>query len=318
VSHRMVQLDFHPLPGCTSAHIQTIFAGLVQPGKGPPSSTSLIIPLEDGDSLSCEISTPSGWQPTDATIAMVHGMCGDQDSSYMVRLSRKLYELGYRAVRINLRACGSGQELAKLPYHGGVSFDVLKALEKLQQETPYSPLILIGFSLGGNIAVKLIGELGAQAKNLLKGAIAVCAPLDLARTAALLSEPRNMLYNRYYVNKLQKQAQKWLNNRTFSNIYEFDALVTAPQWGFKDPMDYYEKCSGYKLLANIQLPCYLLYAADDPFVDYSICTASPVSQNVLPYITQYGGHMGFFGWADENHRYFWLDYQLLHWIKELL
>ena len=185
------------------------------------------------------------------------------------------------------------------------------------QTLPDSPLILIGFSLGGNIAIKLAGELGSQAKGLLSRTIAVCAPLNLAHTSHLLSLPHNRLYQGYYLFRLQKDAQKWLNKRTFNTMYEFDSIVTAAQWGFKDAADYYEKCSSHLLLQQIAHPCYLLYAQDDPFIDYQKCTGTKLSPQVQVFLTNNGGHMGFFGWADPENRYFWLDHQLLKWIQEV-
>ena len=182
------QLSFLPLQGCGSPHIQTFFAGFSQPGK-PPPSLPFLVSLGDGDLLSCQISTPPSWKPTDKTVLLVHGLCGSHESNYMVRLSRKLYKQGYRAVRINLRACGSGHSLARRPYHGGLSQDLLQVLQAMKRQAPDSPMILIGFSLGGNIALKLAGELGRQ--KLLTLTIAICSPLNLGHTAHLLTLPQN-------------------------------------------------------------------------------------------------------------------------------
>ena len=105
-----------------------------------------------------KLSTPRGWQPQDPTAVLLHGLCGGHRSSYMQRLARKLWRSGLRAVRMNLRGCGSGRGLARYPYHSGRSADVLAVLESLLQTTPQSPATLIGFSLGGNIVLKLAGN----------------------------------------------------------------------------------------------------------------------------------------------------------------
>ena len=307
-------LAFRPFPGLGSAFLQTIMACFAPIGT-PPLSTPLIIPLSDGDSLLCEVSTPPNWKTSDRTIVMVHGLGGNQDSPYMVRLSRKLYAAGYRAVRVNLRACGLGNELAQRPYHGGMSDDIFEVVKVLKQQAPESPITLIGFSLGGNIVLKLAGELGDIANSYLEASIAVCSPVDLANTAALLSSPANLLYNRYYMFTLDQQSQRWTNGKPFSTMYEFDQLVTVPLWGFDGPQDYYNKCSSLPLLPNIAHTCHLIYAADDPFIDHKVCLTARLPDCVHIWLSEYGGHMGFIGWTNDEHRYYWLDQTLIDCIN---
>jgi uncharacterized protein len=141
---------FHPL--LTDPHLQTIVAAKVTFAREPLSTTCLV-ELPDGDRIALEVSTPTGWQPDDPTVVMLHGLCGCHRSPYMQRLARKLWRSGLRAVRMNLRGCGSGRGLARYPYHSGRSADVLAVLENLLQTTPQSPVTLIGFSLGGNIVL---------------------------------------------------------------------------------------------------------------------------------------------------------------------
>ena len=281
----------------------------------PPLSLPLIVPLPDGDCLHCEISTPTSWKPSDKTIVLVHGMGGNQDSPYMVRLSRKFQAAGYRTVRVNLRACGNGDGLAKRPYHGGVSNDIFEVIKLLKQLSPETPITLIGFSLGGNIVLKLAGELGEKAASYLETTIAVCAPVDLANTAAILSSPANLLYNRYFMYNIELQTQRWTQGKSFSTMYEFDKLVTAPLWGFDGPQDYYKKCSSLSVLPNIAHTCHLIYAADDPFIDYKVCLTARLPDCVHVWLSEHGGHMGFIGWTDEEHRYYWLDRALLDCIN---
>lgn len=308
-------LPFRALPGLSSPHAQTVIACFTPGGEEPPSE-QLIVTLDDGDALCCEVSTPPTWSPNQKTVVLLHGMGGCHKASYMVRLSRKLYQLGYRAVRINMRTCGSGKDLAKIPYHGGLSSDILSVVETLKKQTPASPLILIGFSLGGNIALKLTGELGRDAGDLIRKTIAVCPPVDLASTAALMSKPKNHLYNLYYMKQLEKLTKRWTKGRPFSTIYEFDEMITAPNWGFKDPAEYYEDSSSKTKLQKIHLPSHILFAKDDPFVDYTTCTESKLSPDITIWMAPQGGHMGFFGWAEDNHRYYWLDSVLLKWIED--
>ncbi|MEI8126143.1 MAG: alpha/beta fold hydrolase, partial [Parachlamydiaceae bacterium] len=187
-------LPFEPLQGFSSPHAQTVLAYLSPTGSAPPS-TQQLIPIDNENSLCCEVSTPPSWQKTEKTVILVHGLGGSHLSGYMVRICRKLYESGFRIVRVNMRCSGSGNALAKKTYHGGLSSDILAVINLFKEQTPLSPMILIGFSLGGNIALKLTAELGKMGPKKLLGVIAVCPPVDLSETAAILSQPSNRLYN---------------------------------------------------------------------------------------------------------------------------
>lgn len=306
---------FQPFLGLASPHVQTILGNFSPAGEAPPS-TPTFFALEDGDIIFCEVSTPDTWKETDKTIVMIHGLGGSVSSSYMVRISRKLYQSGYRVVRINLRGCGPRGDLAQRPYHAGKSDDVFTVLQALKRQHEFSPLILIGFSLGGNIALKLAGELGEGGESILYRTIAVCPPIDLEQTSQLLCSPQNRLYHRYYLERLREQAKRWLGEQVVATLIEFDNAVTAPQWGFKDALDYYRQCSSYPLLASIRHSCYILFASDDPFIDYQPILNLALPPFVKVGVSQYGGHMGFLGWTGDEHRYFWLDDLLLKWVKE--
>ena len=308
-------LQFRPIFGLGSPHIQTVLSILFsKPGFEPPS-VWFQVSLDDGDILHCMLSTPPTWTPSGKTILLVHGLGGSHSSSYMVRLSWKLYQKGFRILRINLRGVGPGEPRVQRPYHGGVSQDLLQVVQALKKQSPDSPFIMIGFSLGGNIALKLAGELGSQAGTLLEEVISVCAPIDLAQTMnALLSFP-NRLYSEYYVNGLKKLGNRWLGAKSIRTIIDFDHAVTAPQWGFKDAFDYYKQSSSCFLLPKISLPCHLIFAADDPFIDYRSALMNSLPTTTKVSLSPYGGHMGFLGWSGEEHGYFWLDHLLLSFLK---
>lgn len=310
-------VDFTPFPGLSSPHIQTILACFAPAGAPPPSS-SRIIPLQDGDAICCEISTPPSWTPEKRTIILIHGLGGCHSASYMVRFSRKLYQKGYRAIRFNMRSCGSGRGLAKLPYHGGLTDDVRYAVKVFKEEMPSSPITIVGYSLGGNIALKLASELGEAESDLVESTIAVCPPVNLAETAEIMARPTNQIYNRYYMHHLAKATKEWTEGKLFSTIYEFDNIVTAPRWGFESPAAYYKDSSSYDKLTKIRYPCHILLAADDPFINFRTCADSERSEAVKVWVSEHGGHMGFFGWADKDHRYYWLDKFLLNTLDSTL
>ena len=127
----------------------------------------------------------------------------------------------------------------------------------------------------------------------------------------------NMLYQRYYLDLMLKQTSRWTKGHEIGSLYEYDTLITAPIWGFSTATDYYRYSSSRYHLHNIAHPCYLLLASDDPFVDYKQLTQLSLPSCVQVALCQNGGHMGFLGWTDTSHRYFWLDNHLIDWIGSL-
>ena len=310
------RLSFRSFPIISNPHFQTILGSTIPPGKSPPSEPWLV-PLNDGDTLCCEVSTPSTWKSPQKTILLVHGLGGSHTSPYMIRMSRKLYETGHKVVRINLRGCGSGKGLAKRPYHAGKSDDVLQVIKALKKENPDSPLMLIGFSLGGNIALKLAGEMGKNSENLVHSTIAICPPIDLRETIYLLSRPSNWIYHYSYLKDLQKYAYAMTGIKRINTIHDYDNLVTAPHWGYESVSEFYQKSSSCHFLPHINHPCYILFAADDPFISYRQALDKTLPSHIKICLTENGGHMGFLKWTGRKNLFFWLDELLLNWVNEL-
>jgi predicted alpha/beta-fold hydrolase len=315
-------LTFVPLPLLANRHLQTIVAAQVYWPIEPPSVTSLVH-LQDGDHIALEVSTPRQWSVDHPTVVMVHGLCGCHRSPYMIRMARKLWRRGIRAVRMNLRGCGSGRGLARQPYHSGRSEDVLAVLTALRQGTPRSSTSLIGFSLGGNLVLKLLGELQETASEYLTQAIAVCPPADLAACSRLLSQPANRLYERHFVRLLRVDVTyrharfpdlPWVELPEELSIYTFDNLYTAPQCGFADAADYYARCSAAPLVPRITIPCRILFAADDPVIDATVFDGVDLPANVQVMRTSHGGHLGFLGLPGRPGGYHWMDAVLLAWV----
>jgi len=314
---------FRPLPLLSHPHMQTILAAKVYFPLEPPSTTRLV-DLADGDRIALEISTPAGWQPDAPTVLLLHGLCGCHRSTYMRRLAYKCWRCGLRAVRMNLRGCGSGRGLARQLYHSGRSEDVHAVLRALHAETPDSPLTLLGFSLGGNIVLKLAGELREAAARYLRQVIAVCPPADLAACVRLLAKPPNRLYERHFMRRLRADVLD--RHRLFPDLppaalpqeltlYAFDNLYTAPRCGFRSADDYYARCSAAPLVPNITMPCRMLFAADDPFIDATVFDGVSLPASIQLLRTRYGGHLGFLGWPGRAGGYRWLDTLLLAWLQ---
>jgi predicted alpha/beta-fold hydrolase len=316
------ELPFEPFPFITDPHRQTIIGSFFNILM-EPSSERKIIRLPDGDRIAFEITTPKEWKPTDLTVVMIHGLCGSHRSPYLVRLSKRLESQGVRAVRINMRGCGSGKGLARQMYHGGRSEDVFEVLKQLKLETPDSPTVLVGFSLGGNIALKMTGELSALAKEFLIGVIAVSPPVDLYSSVVLLGLSDNEIYEKYFVGLMRDDVhyrhKKFkelprINLPRNLKLYEFDQLYTAPFYGFRDARDYYEKCSAAQYISDIAIPCKILLAEDDPLVSSSSLDYLKLPKHIDIFKTKKGGHMGYLAHPGEGKGLYWLDALMMDWI----
>jgi uncharacterized protein len=306
-------LDFCPLPGFSSPHWQMMLSTYGPTGK-EPDSKEMIVTLKDGDRLSCHVSSPKKWKPNDKTLVLIHGLGGSHNSCFMIRIARKAVELGLRVVRINLRGAGTGAGLAHLPYNCGTSEDVVEVLEVLKKKTPNSPIILIGFSMSGNIVIKMAGELGRRACQLLSHVIAVCPLLDLRQTVQKFELAKNWLYHKYYFEQIVSQGKIWVKNLSICTLKEFDDKITVPLWGYKNRRDYYKQCSSYHYIPYIFVPCEIIFAQDDPFIDYTRIKKVRLGPETHVWLTAKGSHVGFIGGTSKQMGYYWLDQLLLSWI----
>lgn len=315
-------LPYTPFPFLHGPHVQTILASRFSFGPSPPSTRG-IVELADGDRIALEISTPKSWREPDPTVILVHGLCGCHMSAYMVRVARKLWRQGVRAVRMNLRGCGSGRGLARKLYHSGRSDDVRAVVDTLREETPATPLSLVGFSLGGNLALKLAGEMEEEAAGCLERVVAVCPPVDLLTCSRRFALPLNRVYERYFVKLLRRDVAD--RHRRFPelgrvdlptrmSLFDFDDVYTAPRSGFRDAVDYYTRSSSRPLVPRIRIPCHILFAADDPLVDATLLEDVELPPKVLVTRTRRGGHLGFLGLPGTAGGYRWMDSQLLAWL----
>jgi len=315
-----IELPFDPLPFFSGSHQQTIFGSFFSFQRQPPSSRKLI-ELPDKDKISLEITTPKNWKPTNPTVIMLHGLCGSHKSPYLVRITKKLAKKGIRSVRFNLRGCGSGKGLAKGIYHCGRSEDVLIALKELKKESPESPIVLIGFSIGGSIVLKLAGELGDEAKKYLVKVIGINAPIDIKKSLELFAHTKNRIYERYFSKKLYAEVE--YRHKKFPELgqhnlpknfklREFDELYTAPQSGYKDIEEYYLECSAVHKVQDITIDCNILVSQDDPIIYPNTLDDIELPPNIKYYKTKKGGHLGYIG----KRPFHWIDQVTINWINE--
>jgi predicted alpha/beta-fold hydrolase len=316
-------LDFRPLPLLGNGHIQTVL-GTLWPGRLPALAARLrFLPLADGDCLALHDSVPADWRAGDPVAVLVHGLAGCYRSGYMVRIGQKLWARGLRVVRMDLRGSGRGISMARRPYHGGCSFDVRAVLAEVGRWAPNSDIVLAGFSLGGNIVLKLAGELG-NSPGKLRRVAALAPPIDFFRCVELLERPRNRLYERFFVAGLIEQVRA---REHFFRIHPgmrfprgcgirlFDDLYTAPRNDFQGVDHYYGSAGAVALIPQISIPTLILTARDDPFIDPEPFHSLTRPECVQVRMMDRGGHLGFLG-RDPSGSIRWAENRIVDWLPE--
>ena len=314
--------DFRPLPFLGNPHVQTVLGSL---WRGAPPTFAVrecLVPLPDGDRLVLHDSVPPGWRPGGRIALLVHGLGGSHRSGYMGRFAELLLPHGFRVVRLDLRGVGRGEALARRTYHGGCSDDVRAAAAELYHQSPASPLVLIGLSLGGNIVLKLAGEAAADPVPGLERVAAVSPPVDMVRCAELIGLRRNRFYEIHFIRSLVGQVRRHL--RHFPDLPPvrfprrltmrlFDDVCTAPRCGFADALDYYRRASSLLLIPRIVVPTFILTARDDPFIAAEPIEGLKAPPPVEVHVTRRGGHLGFLGW-DGAGGIRWAERRLAEWV----
>jgi predicted alpha/beta-fold hydrolase len=284
------------------------------------------VTLADGDQIVLHDDCPAGWQAGGRTALLIHGLSGCYISPYMVRISRKLCARGVRSFRMDLRGCGAGFGLARLPYHSGRSDDAAAALRHIQQLCPGSPTTLIGFSLGGNITLKLVGESAGILPANLDRAVAVCPPVDLLECVRGLAKGVNRLYDRHFVTTLNRQvaqlqtlmpdAPRLPGNKLPKGVFEFDDVFTGPVCGFGSALNYYALCSSAQFVPAIRLPTLILAAANDPLVPANVFADLRLPASVTLCLPRSGGHLGFIARRNGDPDRHWMDWRVVDWATE--
>jgi len=276
---------------------------------------------EAGVQVRVETQTPQG-EPA-AHLILIHGLEGSSAAGYARSLAQAALEAGCAVHRFNMRSCGGTEHLSgRTLYHSGQTSDLLAVIRQLPRGVPIFP---VGFSLGGNVVLKLAGELGEAAANLIAGVVAVSTPIDLAACVRQLGQPSNIIYARRFVARLKERvrAKERLTPGIFDlpvldrirNVYQFDDYITAQAFGFGSADNYYATQSANQFLERIRVPALLVQSKDDPMIPFAVYDHPAFSTN--PHLrliaTEHGGHLGF---ISKTLPRFWLDQVLVHWVME--
>jgi predicted alpha/beta-fold hydrolase len=239
------------------------------------------------------------------TLIIVHGLEGSIESQYVIGTGSKAWAAGMNVVRMNMRNCGNTEALTPTLYHSGLSGDVGAVTEELIREDRLRRVAIAGFSMGGNLVLKLAGEWGDHAPQQVKAFAAVSPAMDLAASADALHSWKNWVYEQKFLRGLQRRFRRKAglfpdrydlgHLRRFASIREFDHEITARYEGFAGADDYYHRASSARVVDRIRVPTLIIHAKDDPFIRVLPETAAKLAANpAVRYVeTERGGHCAF-------------------------
>jgi hypothetical protein len=259
------------------------------------------------------------------TLVALHGLEGSSDAHYMRGIADKAFRRGFNVVRLNQRNCGGTEHLSSGLYHSGLTSDVQAVLEQLAADGLPS-LAVAGYSLGGNLALRLAGTYGDAAPRWLHAVCAVSPTLELGACMDLLERPANRLYEWNFMQSLQRRMRK--KARLFPGRYDvsgiwklwrvraFDDRYTAPHHGYADAADYYYRAASMRVVDRIRLPALVITAEDDPFIALPPFRDAKVTGNpaITLTITRYGGHCGFIEAARDGYDGYWAEREIVDFV----
>lgn len=315
---------FVPRRGLRGGHLQTLASFFLPRRVSVPPAEARLIEVEPGVNVLCHCH----WQPDRKkalTILIIHGLEGSSDSQYMLGIAAKGMAAGMNVVRMNQRNCGGTDAFSPTLYHSGRSQDIAAVAKHLIDHDGVSRLALAGFSMGGNLVLKLAGEWGREGPPQFCAVAAVCPAVDLGPSADALHLASNRLYEYYFVIKLRQRlrakarlfpGQFDLSRlRGVSTLRDFDDKITAFYCGFTGADDYYARAAAAPLLDRIAVPALILHAANDPFIRILPETRRKIlaNPNITFVETNDGGHCSFLANRDDDDGH-WAERQILQFL----
>jgi len=321
---------FIPPPRLRNAHAQTL-AGTLMPRRFKHINETAE-PRYFDTAPGVRVLAHCSWQTERdgrPTLVILHGMEGSTESRYMLGTAGKALAAGFNAIRVNTRNCGGTEHLTSTLYHAGLTEDLRHILTELVERDGLRELYIAGFSLGGNVVVKLAGEYGGAAPDELKGAIAVSPSIDLKASADAIETRSNTIYNLRFLWSLRTRMRRKAvlfperydasRLRGVWSIREFDDVYTAPHAGFGNVANYYERASALQFISRISIPTLIIHAQDDPFIPFASFRHPDIeaNPNVVLLAPEQGGHVGFISADREGEDRFWAEIMAVEFVKLL-
>jgi predicted alpha/beta-fold hydrolase len=314
--------DFEPYPLLKNGHLMTIASAFVPRRFDIPTAEARLFEVDPESKLLAHCHWQPGKRKDAPVIVVVHGLEGSSDSNYMRGIAEKAFHRGFHVVRMNQRNCGGTEALTPTLYNSGMSADYRAVFEELSSGDGFKQIFFAGYSMGGNLVIKMAGEFGSAVPKALRGIGVVCPAIDLGASADALERLENYVYQRRFVNGLMSRyarKQKLFPERYRSDglgpvrtVRQFDDVITAPQFGYRNAQDYYDHVGAKRVAAQIRVPLLMITAQDDPFVPYASFLAAKVSENpAIQFVApKHGGHCGFISKFSGPER-FWAEQRIV-------
>ncbi len=317
---------FVPRPRLRSGHLMTLFSwGNPRYFPRLPRSTARYFDVEPD----ARVLAHCHWQPQPwghPTVLLLHGLNASSEAHYMRGIAAKAFERGMNVVRLNQRNCGGTEHLARGLFHSGLTADARHVVQELVEVDGITRVAIAGYSLGGNLALKLAGDYGPDAPRELIGVAAVSPILEISPCVRALERRGNWLYEWNFVKELKARMRR--KNRAWPGTFdltklarvrtvrEFDDAFTAPHFGFRDAEDYYHRASAARVVDRIRVPALVITAEDDPFVPAAPFREPAIRNNrfITTVVSEHGGHCGFVGPASAGDDGYWAERQIVEFV----
>lgn len=319
---------FVPRPSLRNGHWMTLYSwGNPRDFPALPRPTRRYFDVAPGARVVAECHWQArAWEHP--TLLALHGLNGSSDAHYMRGLAAKAFARGMNVLRLNQRNCGNTEHLSTGLFHSGLTADAAHIVHELTHVDGLCAVAVAGYSLGGNLALKLAGEYGAHAPRSLVGVAAVSPIIEIEECTRALERPENVLYQWNFVKDLKRRMRR--KDRFYPGRYdltrlnairtvrEFDAVYTAPHFGFRSAEDYYYRASAMRVVDRIRVPALVITAEDDPFVPAQPFHDPRVTGN--PHIDlrvcAHGGHCGFVGTRSAADDGYWAEDRIVEFVEQ--
>jgi len=324
-----VSQRFKPSFWMKNRHLQTLYSSFFRKSPALHVEAEKFI-LEDGDFLEAHWHTTKDSQANTPIVVLFHGLAGSYKSPYIQGIMNALAKEGYNSVLMHFRSCSGVMNTLPRSYHSGETGDALYFISSLKTRFPQAKLFAVGYSLGGNMLLKLLGEM--KDNSPLSGAVAVSAPMQLDICADFIDNGFSKIYQNHLVKDLKNSLVKKYSQHDMESIidfkkndikdiktfWEFDEAYTAPVHGFDSAQDYYTKSSAKQFLKHISVPTLIIHSSDDPFMSTKILPSDEeLSSSINLELYSKGGHVGFIEGSFFKPKY-WLDSRITAYFNHLI